>query len=356
MSWSPPQCPECSSPATRFESAVPHGPPRAFGLYWVCERCRGRVLELCPPGVDDPRPGGCLNCGAAIDASGICGECGVERPVLVARVHAHCGAPPQLEAIEQVAEQGLFRLAFNAVDLRLEQLPNDAPTLVAKAKLMTAVERPAEAVPLLRRAIELGVDEPGIDIDLGVALAHSGRHEEAIVVYQAYLARETQPTRRALTLSNIGGCLSALGRARQAEDYHRRAVAADPEHLGPRWNLFANLFRNRRYEGALEIVEQTLALPFLEQDERENLQAYRAEVLMAMGCFWDALAAVDLSLASDPNDVSRLICRARVLIHLDLRDPALACIAKVVSLDSDNPIAKLLLERLDRKTAPGSRN
>jgi tetratricopeptide (TPR) repeat protein len=314
------------------------------------------VLELCPTGVDDPRPGGCLNCGAVIDASGTCRECEVERSELVDRVHAHCGAPPQLDAIEDVAEQGLFRLAFNAVDLRLEGQPDDPATLVSKAKLLTKVHRPENAVPLLRRAIERGVEIPGVDIDLGVALANSGRHEEAIVVYQAYLVRETQPTRRALTLSNIGGCLSALGHARQAEDYHRRAVAADPEHLGPRWNLFANLFRNQRYEGALEVVEQTMALPFLEQDERENLQAYRAEILIAQRRFWEALAAIDLSLASDPNEVARLIARARILIHLELRDPARACIAKIVSLDPDNPIARMLLERLDRKTAAGSRN
>src|SRR5688572_3792346 len=108
MSWSPPQCPECSFTSTRFESTVPCGPPGAFGLYWMCERCGARVLELCPTGVDKPRPCGCLNCGAAIDANGTCGECGVERSELVDRVHAHCGAPPQLDAIEDVAEQGLF--------------------------------------------------------------------------------------------------------------------------------------------------------------------------------------------------------------------------------------------------------
>lgn len=356
MSWSPPKCPHCSSPSTKLESTVPHGPPDVFGVYWECERCNGRVVELCPAGVDDPRPGGCLNCGAPVDASGRCPECGVDRAQLIARVHAHCGAPPRLETISELAEQGLFRVAFNAVDLRLEQRLDEPRTLVEKAKLLIEVQRAAKAVPLLHRAIELEVDDPGVEINLGRALAGCGRHEEAIRVYERVLARETDPTRRAVTLSNIGGCLSALGHAREAEDYHRRAVEADPEHLGPRWNLFANLFRNERYEAALEVVEQTMALPFLEQDERENLQAYRAEVLIALRRYRDALAAIDLSLASDPDEINRLIARARILIHLDARDSARACIARISTLDRNSKAAQHLLQRLDRRAAPGSKN
>src|SRR5690606_31656714 len=202
----------------------------------------------------------------------------------------------------------------------------------------------------------LGVDDPGAAIDLGVALAGSGRHQEAIRVYQDHLIHETHPTRRAITLSNIGGCLSALGHGQQAEDYHRRAIEADPEHLGPRWNLFANLFRNQRYQGALEVVEQTMALPFLDQHERENLQAYRSEILIALHRYHDALAAIDLSLASDPDELQRLATRARILVYLDAKDSARACIARVLSLDPDNEIAKYLLERLDRRSSPGSRN
>jgi hypothetical protein len=37
---------------------------------------------------------------------------------------------------------------------------------------------------LLRRAIELGVDDDGVAIDLGVALADSGHPAEALLVYQ----------------------------------------------------------------------------------------------------------------------------------------------------------------------------
>lgn len=356
MSWSPPQCPSCSNPSTRFESTTPHSPPEAFGLYWECDRCNTRVLELCPMGVDDPKPGGCLNCGAQVDADGCCPACGVVRAHVLERVHAHCGSPPRLEAVRDLIDEGLFRVAFNAVDLRLEQQPNDAPTLIAKGKLLIEVCRAERAVPLLRRAIELGGRVSGVEIDLGRALAGSGRYEEAIASYEGALTHETDPTRRAVALSNIGGCLSSLGHARQAEEYHRRAVETDPEHLGPRWNLFANLFRNERYEAALEVVEQTMALPFLEQDEVENMQAYRAEILIALQRYREALIAIDLSLASDPNELNRLIARARILMHLNARDRARGCIAKILALDPENPAAKHLLSKLDRRAAPAAKN
>lgn len=356
MSWSPPQCPQCSSFATRFDRALTSGPPNLYGLYWECQRCHAQLLELCPGGVDNPRPGGCLNCGDSVDADGHCHECGVDRPVVLERVHAHCGSPPRLETFAELGERGLFRVAFNAVDLCLEQAPDDPRLLLAKAKLLIEVQRPLAAEILLRRAIELGVDDDGAQVNLGIALAHSGRQQEAIRVYEGLLVGESDPSRRAVLLSNIGGCYSALGQAKRAEEYHRRAIEADPEHLGPRWNLFANLYRNHRYEGALEVVEQTVALPFLEEDERENLQAYRSEILISLRRYKDALAAIDLSLASNPHELNRLSTRARILMHLDACDAARGCIAKILAIDPNHHIAQHLLERLDRRAAPGSRN
>ncbi len=356
MSWNPPRCPHCSSTSTRFEGAVPFGPPGAYGLYWQCERCRLRVLELCPTGLDDPRPGNCLNCGAAPDADGICPECEADRGAMIARVHALCGSPPRLESLAALAEQGLFRVAFNAVDLLLEQDPDDPAVLEAKAKLLCEVERPGEAVPLLRRALERDVEPRPSAIDLGVALANSGQHEEAVRVYERELERELDPDRRAILLTNIGGCLSRLGRPEQAETYHRRAIELDPEHLGPRWNLFANLYRMQRYEAALEVVEQTMALPWLEPDEVENLSAYRAEILISLRRYHDALEAIELSLRSDPEELNRLATRARILIYLGQHEAARSCVVTMLGIDPDSRLARTLLARLDRRTPWGAKN
>jgi tetratricopeptide (TPR) repeat protein len=327
-----------------------------FGVIWRCLSCKLRVLELCPLGPEFPEPGACLSCGGELDPKGCCRECGSDRAAMVARVRERCGALPALDTINDLADEGLFSLAINAVDLRLEQLQNDPPTLVVKAKLMSEIGRSTRAVPLLRRAIDLGVDEPGVAIDLGVALANSDEHEQALRVYEAHLLVETDGFRRAVTLSNAGGCLSALGRVDEAEAYHRRAIETDATHLGPRWNLFANLFRRKRYADALEVVEQTIALTCLETSERENLHAYRAEMLIALERYREALEAIDASLASDPEELARLGTRARILVHLGQHEAARACLAKLMLLDPDSVLARRLLNKIERRTPGPSRN
>jgi Tfp pilus assembly protein PilF len=232
---------------------------------------------MCTIGPDTPTPDCCLNCGAT-RTSDRCSECGVEHQVLVDRVREHCELPPRTDKILALRDRGLFRLAFNAVALRRLADPNDLEALTARAKLLTDVERPEQAVPLLRRVIALG-GQAEAEIDLGVALANSGQTGEAILVYQSFaLTYPTHPA-RGVVLSNLGGCLSTLGRTREGEDYHRQAIIADPEHLGPRWNLFANLCSQGRYTEALVVLERASELPSLEPHDRENIQAFRSHLL-----------------------------------------------------------------------------
>lgn len=84
------------------------------------------------------------------------------------------GEPPQIEAIQQVAKHGLVRVAFNALDLRLSDKVEDVDALIAKARLLLAVECPKPALELLRIGFEFGVPEHEIALDLGTAAVQSG--------------------------------------------------------------------------------------------------------------------------------------------------------------------------------------
>ena len=334
------------------------GHPPCSGSSGSVRAARRGILELCSTGVDSPAPGGCLNCGARLGAdgeAGSCPDCGVRPAELIARARDRCGDPPELARIRELANLGLFRLAFNAIDLRLAHQPHEPASLIAKAQLMTAVQRPARAIPLLHRAVELGVAPRQIAIELGVALANSGRPAEAVEVYEALLAIEVDPARRAIALTNLGGCLSALGQCDAARLHHRLAIDADPERLGPRWNLFANLVRGEAFDEALALIDETLALACLSRSELDNLQAYRAEILIALGRYPDALQAIDASLAHEPHELERLSARARILIYLDRRDAARACITQMFCIDCNSQLARILLERLDR-THPTTKN
>ena len=315
MSWSAPKCHHCSVSPTRFQATLRYGPSFAFGIDWVCPACHGRTLELCPIGPSVPTPGCCLNCGSP-QVGERCSACKVDHQQLLDRVAEHCELPPCTDKIRALRGLGLHRVAFNAVLLRLLANPDDVEALATRAKLLIDVHRPEQAVPVLRRVLSLPAraqTHTEAEIDLGVALAENGQHPEAILVYQSFLITHPMHPGRGVVLSNLGGCLSALGRPLEAEHYHRQAIKIDPDHLGPRWNLFANLNGQGRHAEALGVLDRTIELPCVEPTARENMQAFRSELLLELGRPHDALAAIDASLASDPNEPERLFARARIL-------------------------------------------
>ncbi len=133
----------------RFERYGNVGMPGTIGVSWVCRQCAKRSLDLCPMHSELPSPGMCLNCAAALtDPNAACPACGVERAPLVAAITRACGSPPTLAAAFELIEDGLIRLAANAIDLRLELVPDDGDAWLAKAEMLGE-----QGVGWLRRAI-----------------------------------------------------------------------------------------------------------------------------------------------------------------------------------------------------------
>jgi tetratricopeptide (TPR) repeat protein len=132
----------------RFERYGNVGMPGTVGVAWLCPQCDKRSLDLCPMHTELPSPGMCLNCASALEGADACLACGVARSPLVAAITDTCGAPPALAAALELIDRGLIRLAANAIDLRLEQVPDDNDTWLAKAEMLGE-----HGVDLLRRAI-----------------------------------------------------------------------------------------------------------------------------------------------------------------------------------------------------------
>jgi tetratricopeptide (TPR) repeat protein len=352
MSWSAPSCPHCHSPS-RFDAPVPDGPDFTCGLAWRCDACGLELIELIPHGPAHPRPGYCLNCDHPLDERGVCPDCEVDHQQIVERVRAHCGLPPQIEKIEDLRDLGLFRVALNAVHLRLrlrlrlrlQEDPNDVEALALCGRLLHGMHRPAAGIPFFRRAVALGADLD-VQIHLGAALADSGKPREAIEIYEQILTGQPTLEQRTMLLTNLGGCHSALGDPRGGEVYHRRAIATDPEDLGSRWNLFANLHGQGRNGEALEVIDQAMLLSTLEPDEIENMQAYRAELLIRLGRLDDALAAADASLVGDPEQPDRLFLRGRILLGLGRHEQARRALLRVLAHVPGSRAARELLAQV----------
>lgn len=86
-----------------------------------------------------------------------------------------------------------------------------------------------------------------------------------------------------------------------------------------------------------------MLLPRLEPDEIENMQAYRADICLRLRRLDDALAAVDASLASDPEQPDRLFLRARILLALGQREQARLALSRVLARVPDARTARELL-------------
>ena len=168
--------------------------------------------------------------------------------------------------------------------------------------------RPAEAVPVIERALALRPDLPEIHHTmadawirlgrrdearaeyaralavaptyapahngLGLLLLHEGKATEAIAEFeQAIRLRPDLPA----PLYNLGNALVALDRWREAEPYYERALQIAPDFAQAHNNL-ANLYAYRgNLAGAIEHYEKALALQPDLKEARDNLNAVRAQ-------------------------------------------------------------------------------
>ncbi len=142
---------------------------------------------------------------------------------------------------------------------------------------------PARSAVALRRARELGADDPRVFIDLGYAESESGDPTAAIAAYRELLARDPAHVeallglglvqleagaaqeaittfRRMLKLEprgalghyNLGVALDATGDLDGAFAEYRRAVELDPANPQARVNLGSHLFRTSERNAAIE--------------------------------------------------------------------------------------------------------
>lgn len=104
------------------------------------------------------------------------------------------------------------------------------------AKALNASGRPAEAVRLLRRAVDLGPGDPGPRMELGALLHRQGDHQGALEQYQAcFRLNAPEPVLH----NNLAAIHVSLGQRAEAIEHFRRALLLDPGYDEARRNLAA---------------------------------------------------------------------------------------------------------------------
>lgn len=194
-------------------------------------------------------------------------------------------------------------------------------------------DRPADALAVLDRAVELAPSDYRARYNRGLALSRLGREEEALAAYEAAIERRRNHfnshynrgnvllrleryadaaraletavglaggTRKARALSALGLVRARMGERKAARAAYRRAIQFEPGAIGPRYNLVLLLLdgdSGRSRKRAAELLLQIKAL----RPDFAPAWFQEARLASAAGDDDAALAAYQTAAAKDPG-------------------------------------------------------
>ena len=151
-------------------------------------------------------------------------------------------------------------VAERAKTANVEAVPGsrDADDLNNRAVQLCLKNQHAEAVELLRRAIEIDPKSTTVRRNLGVALYILKEYDEAVELLKQVRAQET--TADAKTLGFLGEALFAVGKWEESSAAFQKALEIEPDNAINRYNHGSILQEIKQYERALKEYDRALAL------------------------------------------------------------------------------------------------
>lgn len=210
-----------------------------------------------------------------------------------------------------------------------EAVSAPAPEAIQRyERALTLVDegRREEAVRELDRAVLLRPAFAAAHYERGLALRHLDRPAEAVAAFDAVLRLDPGNVEARF---ERGGALRRLGRLAEAADVYREAVRVEPRYTSALINLGITLNELERREEALEVFEEAIRLhaTFRAIGDATGYgasvaQAGRGATLTNLGRYEEALAAIDASISSGPDDPLKYANRAYVLERLGRAEEA----------------------------------
>jgi Flp pilus assembly protein TadD len=167
---------------------------------------------------------------------------------------------------------------------------------------------------------------------LGGQQLRNGLNDDAIRLLQTSLDLEPgQPD----ALNSMGLALERTGKAANAEDFYRKAVAANPRNLTARTNLAGALYRRQDYAAAETVYRQAADLAPRNAMVRQQL----AMCLIQQNRMPEAIAPLYEALEIDPNDAPTHNNLGSALNHTGQISEALKHFQAAILLDPNLDIA-----------------
>jgi tetratricopeptide (TPR) repeat protein len=198
--------------------------------------------------------------------------------------------------------------------------------------LLVQTGRPADALPILQRAIAIAPGHAPFHLNLGSVHGVLGQHEQALAAFDAAIAIDPGP---ADGHANKGLALVKLGRYAEALPALDAALARTPTHVGALDNKGVALREIGRPQDALASHDAALA----RQPNYAPAHNNRGATLHALGRYDEALAAYDRSLALSPDEPETHNNRATTLQGLGRYDEARTAYGQALTLRPQYPDA-----------------
>ncbi|MGA9069684.1 MAG: tetratricopeptide repeat protein [Terracidiphilus sp.] len=118
-----------------------------------------------------------------------------------------------------------------------------------------------EAVPLYRKALELGPQKPSVQLNLGLALFKGGELKQSVEIFDALLKSQPADSPQAMQLTTLLGMAHyGLGEYAEAVPYLRNAAAADAGNLALKLVLAHSCLWAKENQCVLDTYHEILAL------------------------------------------------------------------------------------------------
>jgi tetratricopeptide (TPR) repeat protein len=356
MSIRPWKCPKCQHEGTYLGLRLHAGEDEwpSYGVGWACPGCDAKVLDVCPLGPLLPGEEFCLNCGRPYAAAGpdaACPACGLTRTGVRAFFELSEAPPDPEAAARDLFGRGLFRRGLAVLNEALRRDPSREGPWLLKASFLEGLGLHGLAARLLEGALARGAP-PALLINGASALHRAGRCEEAAAASRKYLGLQPDGPWAGAARTNLGVALRALGRDAEAEEVYREAIRVDPGQVVHYRNLGQLLVDQRRWSGAIGVLEAGLGRATEAEDKArflEGLSYVHAEDERGE----PALRHAEQTLALGEDGARVHYLRGRALALLGRLEEARAEMRLVLEREPENAEARQAMGLIDEALAKG---
>jgi tetratricopeptide (TPR) repeat protein len=237
-------------------------------------------------------------------------------------------ASRQMQAAMDLHRRGAIADAAARYSQILQAEPSNVDALCMLGLAYGQMQRPADAVDLLRRATEVAPSHVNAHMLLGGALRAQGRTDEALASFDRAISHRPDLVEAYISRADA---LMAMNRPADAVADLDRALALRSGQADLWCNRGIALEATGRFEDAIASYDRAIAL----QPNLTAAHANRGNALAAVGQHEAAVASFDLALAAKPDFVEVLVNRGNSLTRLARSDEALASYERALALKPD---------------------